>query len=688
MPILTTKKYNLITGSKLTIMYQKLLVIALLIFSLSSCNKPLNSLILTSPDKKIEIKLCSDQGNVSYSVSLNGQDIIGSSNLGLRSDSADRLDIVEVIRSSVDETWESVWGPQKINHNTYNEISLKFRGDCAQTIVLRAYNDGVAFRYLVPEKRKINEDAYQNETSEVSFLSDQPTAWFPLSSTLVSDGVDVNSWESAPEGQKEVNKNTRYSFKPSVIKTPFTLKLSEKAFISVHEAAVVHSDDAGLKLTGHTLTFSSNNKTAGGSFSPWRTITIAERPGGLIESSLIVNLNEPSEIKDTEWIKPGKTMWDWRNHGAHADDGFEYGMTTESYIRYIDFAAVNGVDYVMVDAEWYGPERDPKADPKTFLPQIDIEQICAHAKNKGVGIWLYVNTIGLEQFDIDETFKQYQEWGVVGIKQGFLNGATRNHIERAHSIVKKCAEYQIQYVLHEPHKPTGYRRTYPNILAYEYVNSMLDGPSRPSATPSRLINGLFVHALAGPVDRSCGMFDLDDFISREKCHRQIPSTVVSQTAQCLLFPSGLLTLPDHPDAYKRKADLFEFIAQLPMNWDETKVLDAEIGQYITMARRSGDQWFVGTLANEKGKHSSVYLDFLEKGVTYDITLYEDTADAHYEFFGPENKQIAKANNQEMKPHKTRRELYQVKQIKAKKGDELSFSIAPGGGHCMWIRPAH
>jgi len=639
-----------------------------------------------SPDGQITASLDDKNGALFYSVNLNGEAIIGPSNLGLKSDATEPLNIVEVTRSSADNVWKSVWGAQKARHDTYHEIQLKVGGTSAQTIIFRAYNDGVAFRYLLPQTRKISEPAYAYEASTVSFVSEQPTAWFPLSSTLVSDAVDLNSWEPAKEGQKKVNKNTRYTLKPSIIKTPFTVKLSDKAYISIHEAAVTHSDDAGVKLTGNTLTCCSNNKSAGGSVTPWRTITIADRPGGLIESSLIVNLNKPSEIKETAWVRPGKTMWDWRNHGAHADDGFEYGLNTESYIRYIDFAAEYGVEYVLIDAEWYGPERDAESDPKTYLPEVDIPKICAHAKSKGVGMWLYINSKALRSFDIDETFKQYKAWGVAGIKHGFLSGSKRKHIEFSHQVVKKCAEYQLMYVLHEPYKPTGYRRTYPNILSYEYVNSMLDGSIRPSATPSRLINSLFVHALAGPVDRSCGMFDLDSFITREKCHRQLPSTVVSQTAQCLLFPSGLLTLPDHPDAYKRKADLFGFISQLPMNWDETKVLDAEIGKHITMARRAGNQWFVGALADEKGRTSTVTLDFLEAGVVYDVTLYEDAADAHYEYFGPANKREAKANNQEMKPHKTRRELYQVRRITAQKGAAVAITIAPGGGHCMWIRP--
>ena len=241
-------------------------------------------------------------------------------------------------------------------------------------------------------------------------------------------------------------------------------------------------------------------------------------------------------------------------------------------------------------------------------------------------------------------------------------------------------------VRHESAKPTGLNRTYPNIMSFEYVNSMLDGGKRPSATPSRVINNIFVFGTAGPVDRSCGMFDLDSYITRKKCHRQIPSTVVSQAAQCFLFPSGLVTLPDIPDAYRRKADLFEFIGQLPMDYDEMKVLEAEIGKYITIARRADDQWFVGALADEQGRETIVTLDFLDAGVTYDVTLYEDAPNAHYEYIGPLNKIEARKTKTELKSQKTRRELYQVKKITAKKGDTIPVAIAPGGGHCMWIRP--
>ncbi len=642
--------------------------------------------VLRSPDGNIEVTIESEHGQLNYSVALNGKTIIAPSALGLKSAVDDTLELQGTQRAAADEVWESVWGMNRQHRDHYNELQLQVGGASEQTILFRAYDDGIAFRYQIPESRKFSEKAYQHESSAITLVSEQPTAWFPLSQVLVSDAVDLNSWEPAKPGTKKPSKNSRYDFKPEQIRTPFTVKLSLDAYLSVHEAAVVHSDEAMLKLDGHTLSVLSNMKTSGGIVTPWRTIQIADQASGLLGSSLILNLNEPSKIEDTSWIKPGVTLWDWRVHGAHADDGFEYGLNTESYIRFIDFAAEAGVEYLMLDAEWYGPERNLKSDPKTAIPDIDIEKVCAYAQQKGVGIWLYVNTKGLEKYDLDETLALYQKWGVVGIKHGFLNGGSRPENEISHEIVKKCAEYQIMYVLHESQKPSGYERTYPNILSYEYVNSILDGGARPPATPTRVINGLFVFGLSGPVDRSCGMFDLDSYITREYCHRQIPSTVVSQVAQCLLYPSGLVTLPDMPDAYRRKADLFEFIAELPMSFEQTKVLEAEIGSHITLARQTGDQWFVGSLANEAGRETRITLDFLEEGLTYDVTLYEDAPNAHYEYMGPMNKQEARRDKVELKAQKTRRELYQVKKITANKGDVIPVVIAPGGGHCMWIRP--
>lgn len=657
-----------------------------LLLACGAMHSAVHALEITSPDQKIKVTLLEDKGVVSYSVALNEEVIISQSALGLKEDAASSLEISEVTRSSADESWESVWGNQKVYHDRYNEVQLKVGGPSEQVIILRAYNDGIAFRYQIPDGRAFRDPVYSHESTEVAFVSETPKAWFPLTPVVLSDETDLNTWEPSKTGEVP-KRNARYDFKPDVIRTPFTIKLSEEAFISVHEAEVIQSDVADLSLNNHTLTYNSNINASGGQVTPWRTITIADRPAGLIEATMILNLNEPSKLENTGWIKPGVTMWDWRAHGAHADDGFEYGINTESYIRFIDFASEAGVEYLLIDAEWYGPERDLKSDPKTAIPEVDIEKVCAHAIEKGVGMWLYVNDKGLTKWDLDETLSLYQKWGVVGIKHGFGASQNRFSVEKDLNVAKKCAEYGIMVVRHESAKPTGVNRTYPNIMSYEYVNSMLDSAQRPAATPSRVINNIFVFGSAGPVDRSCGMFALDSYIAREKCHRQIPATVVSQTAQCFLFPSGLVTLPDIPDAYRRKADLFEFIGQLPMTYDETKVIEAELGKHVTLARRNGDAWFVGALADEEGRQTSVVLDFLKEGITYDVTLYEDAPNAHYEYIGARNKLEARRAKQKLEPQETRRELYQVKKITAKKGDTIPVAIAPGGGHCMWIRPS-
>ena len=644
-----------------------------------------DTVALRSPDGKIAATLLDDNGTLSYSVTFQGHPVIEQSALGLKKDATSLLKIAEVSRSSVDKQWESIWGNQKLNNDRYHEVQLKVSETSQQTIIFRAYNDGIAFRYKIPDTRKFSDKAYAHEATQIKFLSQQPKAWFPLSGVLISNETDLNSWQPAKPEQK-VERNHRYDHKPPIIRTPFTVKLSEQAYLSVHEAAVIQSQISDLDLTGNTLTYHSQSSTAHGHVTPWRTVMIATSPSRLIESSMILSLNEPPQQPNTAWVKPGVAMWDWRIHGAHADDGFEYGLNTETYIRLIDFAAETGIKYVLIDAEWYGPERSAQSDPQTAVPGMDIQKICSHAMKHEVGIWLYVNTLALKKFNIDQLFKQYQDWGVVGIKQGFGSSHFGRHIERDIMIAKKCAEHELMIIRHECPKPTGLSRTYPNMMSFEYVNSMLDSGQRPSATPSRVINNILVFGQAGPLDRSCGMFDLDSYISRKKCHRQIPSTVVSQTAQCLLFPTGLLTLPDTPDAYRRKADLFEFIRQLPMDWDDTKVLEAEMGKHITLARRSGKQWFVGALADEQGRQTSVLLDFLEDDITYDVTLYEDAADAHYEYIGPMNKLTARRLRQKLIPQQTRRERYQVKKITAKKRDVVPITIAPGGGHCMWIRP--
>jgi len=657
---------------------KKILSIALLVFASVLPSVGTAASEIHSPDKRILLRTYAEKGQVAYSVEFNRKPIIAQSRLGVELSGGAFSRALTVSDSEIrshDQTWKPVWGQFSAYRNHYNELTLDITEVDApkrtMQVILRAYNDGIAFRYVFPEQKHLKEANFKQEFSAVSVISEKPIAWYARSSTGLSSNVPFEQLKKA-------------------CRTPFTVQLSEDCFISLHEAAVVNSSDANLTLANdkRTLTYSSACKQGTGTVSAWRTIQIASRPGGLIESSLILNLNEPNKLADSRWIKPGVSLWDWRCHGGIADDGFKYGINTESYIRYIDFAHEHDLAYVLIDAEWYGPERDVKSDPVTYEHNVDMPKITSYAKEKGVGIWLYINNKALQNFDLDRTFAQYQRWGIKGIKHGFLGGGSQAKIAFSVKVLEKCAQYQIMYNLHEPMKPTGINRSYPHYMSREYVNSMLDAANRLPATPTELCVFPVVHNLAGPVDRSCGLFDMDQSIERAKVHKQIPSTVVSQVAQCLVFPSGILTLPDMPDAYKRKLDLFEFIEQLPMTYDETKVLEMKIGEHITMARRTGDTWLVAALANEAGRELELKLDFLKPGVMYAVTLYEDTAESDYQFPGGWNRRDAVKKKIPFKPVETQRELYQVRQIKVKQGDTISTRIAPGGGHCMWIRPAN
>jgi len=631
---------------------------------------------INSPNESIVLRTQAENGQIHYSVDFNGKPVISKSRLGVELTGgafSGPLVITGFERQKLDKTWKPVWGQFSEHRDQYHQLTLNVAEAEApkrrMRILLRAYDDGIAFRYDFPKQESLQEVDFAKEWSSVAVVSDNPVAWYAASSTTLFNDVSFD----------KLGKSCR---------TPFTVQLADDCFISLHEAAVINSSDAMLSLGSdkRTLTYSSKCKQAADTVSAWRTVQIASRPGGLIESSLILNLNKTNKVRPHLWIKPGVSLWDWRNHGGKADDGFVYGINTESYIRYIDFAHEKGLAYVLIDAEWYGPERDAKSDPVTYEHEVDMPKITSYAKEKGVGIWLYINDKGLKGFDMDRTFAQYQKWGIAGIKHGFLGGGSQPKNAFSVKVLEKCAEYEIMYNLHEPNKPTGLSRTYPHYMSNEYVNSMLDAANRKPATPSELCVFPVVHNLGGPVDRSCGLFDMDQSIGRAKVHKQIPSTVVSQVGQCLVFHSGILTLPDMPDAYKRKADLFEFIQKLPMSYDETKVLEMEIGNHITMARRAGDTWFVAALADEAGRQLELKLDFLNPETEYDVTLYEDTAESDYRFPGGWNRKDAAKKKIPFKPVKTKRELYQVRKITAKRGDSISARIAPGGGHCMWIRP--
>ena len=292
---------------------------------------------LTSPDKKIELGVKADDGKLFYSVKFNEKTIIADSRVGvsLKGGAFDGKLVVESTKlSSHDSTWKPVWGDFNQYRDHYNELTIDLAEEATSKrqmqVILRAYNDGVAFRYAFPEQSSLTKAAFAREYSSVTIASENPVGWYAAGTTTVTGATPLQDLAADEEtGKKAVRCGT-----------PFTVQVAEDCFVSLHEAAVVHSSDARIQVdkNGRTLTYTSRSSQATQCVSAWRTVTIASRPGGLVESSLILNLNDPCELSDTSWIKPGVSLWDWRVHGAKADDGFVYGINTDSYIRYIDFA--------------------------------------------------------------------------------------------------------------------------------------------------------------------------------------------------------------------------------------------------------------------------------------------------------------------------------------------------------------
>jgi hypothetical protein len=420
----------------------------------------------------------------------------------------------------------------------------------------------------------------------------------------------------------------------------------------------------------------------------WRVVLLSDNPGDLLTSNILPNLNPPCKLKDTSWIKPGVSMWDWRGWGGKDKDGFVYSLDMESWRRSIDFASENGINYLLLDAGWYGPERDEESNPvtarKCLLIQpspdkphlqevpapdgweaLDIPKLIKYGKARNVGIFLYHNDRASVNFDIENTFKTYNQWGAVGVKYGFMQGSGQEKVLKTRKVIEACARNKLMVDFHDhPVPPSGDERTYPNCVAREFCHAQAD--ARTSFTPSHFCKMLFTNLLAGSLDMTNGFLTLNDLSkNRPKVFKPLFSTVVGETARVMVVYSALAVIPDTPASYREKQDLFEFISKLPMTWDETKIVNAKIGEYITTVRRSDDQWFVASNCDEQGVELPINMNFLEEGKEYVATLYEDAPDSHYQ---------------------TNKEACAIKTVALRKGDLITAKLAPGGGHCMWIRP--
>ncbi|UOY04945.1 glycoside hydrolase family 97 protein [Muricauda sp. SCSIO 64092] len=620
-----------------------LLVLALALI-LQSCGSG-ESVVTKSPDGKVVLEIINVEGQLKYRVLREGRLMMDSSAISIIPDS--RFTITKISQNGDDRTWEPVWGQFSSIRDSYQEtiLAMDFDGVSGQ-LVCRAYDKGVAFRFKLSENSPLEQVSYECEFN------------LPIGSKFYH-----TSGESKPIGPIAVSDVSKKVKLPVVVENALGgyMSILESDLYSARGFSVM---DIEADKERNLLIAANTGKTENGRIkTPWRVILLEEKIGNLVVNTVPINLAAPNQLQDVSWIKPGKALWDWRVHGYEAPNGFKYGINTESYLRFIDFAAAHDIEYFLIDDAWYTHVSKGHIE---HSDKLDLPKVSQYAKEKDVGLILYYDRKKGKYGD-EDLFDYYRELGMKGIKYGFMG----SDVPFTQSAIAQSAQNKLLIDFHDGPVPfTGIRRTLPNAVTREYCHAQQD--ARRAFTPEAFIRMALINAIQGPLDMNNGNFDITGINSgkRQKGPRQLnsyPTTVTAEAARTLIIFSGLVCLPDAPEAYSAKADLFGFIKELPIGkWDESRVLYANMDLFISTARRHGDAWFVGSVASQKGASLDIEMDFLKDGTEYNVTYYEDAEDTHC---------------------RTNPEVYQVRRGTVKRGDIVKAIIAPGGGHCMWIRPA-
>ena len=622
---------------------------------------------LYSPDKRIEVTV-SVTDRVLYSIVYDSKNLINPSAISMTINDnvvlGKGLLKVEFVgqRSADEKILPPVKEKRAVIPDRWNEITLHFRGNYG--LVFRAYDDGVAYRFFTGYRRDI-----KINSEEATFLfAENHSVWFPFTKSLHTSFESNYTYLPLAEIGSQ-----RFGYAPVLVDVPGGPKVAvtEADLEDYPGMFLTGNDKGGPMLTGKFAPYPLEEKlreksdrelevvkaadyiaiTKGNRNYPWRILAIAPTDGRLIENDIVYRLAAPSRIKDPSWIKPGKVAWDWWNANNIFGVDFKSGTNTDTYKRYVDFASKNGIEYIILDEGWSAPD-----DLFKINPEIDMTDLLSYAGSRNVGVVLWCVWYTLDN-QMDRALDQFAKWGVKGVKVDFMDRDDQKMVGFYWRCAEAAAKRRLVVDFHGAHKPTGMRRAYPNVLTNEGVMGLEYSKWSATVTPEHDLLIPFIRMLAGPMDFTPGAMRN----AQENQFRTIFDVPMSQGTRChqlamyVVYESPLQMLCDSPSSYEREPEVLSFLSAVPTVWDETRALDAKVGDYLAVARKSGRDWYVGAMTDWTPRVLGIKLDFLDDG-TYETEIYADGTNAD-RFASDFRKEVRLVG----------------------RGDVLKIDLAPGGG---------
>ncbi len=669
----------------------------------------------------MEFSLLKD-GTPTYSLTYKNKEVIKPSKLGLelKNDKKSLLNdfvVVDSKTSTFDETWQPVWGEVNKIRNHYNELAVTLNQketDRKIIIRFRLFADGLGFRYEFPAQKNLTYFIVKEEKTQFAMTGDHTAFWIPGDyDTQEYDYTQSKLSEIRGLSEKAYTANvSQKSFSTTGVQTSLMMKSADGLYINLHEAALINYSCMHLNLDDKNMIFESwltpdangdKGNLQAPNNSPWRTIIVSDDAREILASKMTLNLNDPSKIEDTSWIKPvkyigvwwemitGKSSWAYTNELSSIQLGVTdykkvkpngtHAANTAHVKDYIDFASKHGFDAVLVEGwnegweDWFGNSKDYVFDFVTPYPDFDVKGIHAYAKAKGVKMIMHHETSGsVRNYErhMDKAYQFMNDNGYNAVKSGYVgailpNGENHynqwaiNHYQYA---LEKAAEYKIMVNAHEAVRPTGISRTYPNLIGNESARGT-EYQAFGGSKANHVTVLPFTRLIGGPMDYTPGIFEMDVSKLNPDNKSHVNSTIANQLALYVTMYSPLQMAADLIEHYNQFPDAFQFIKDVAIDWDDSKYLEAEPGEYITVARKAKgtNNWFLGNVNGNNSRTSTINFDFLEKGKKYTATVYADAKDANY---------------------KTNPQAYTIKKIKVTNKSKLSQLSAPGGGYAISI----